>query len=51
MRGCPATRAGGKAMGYEFDWSSIPGALPYLWEGMIITLKITAVAVSPVANT
>jgi len=32
-------------MGYEFDWSSIPGALPYLWEGMVLTLKITVVAV------
>jgi len=33
-------------MGYEFDWSSIPGALPYLWTGMVMTLKITAVAVA-----
>ena len=31
---------------YEFDWSSIPGALPFLWSGMVLTLKITAVAVS-----
>ena len=31
---------------YEFDWSSIPGALPYLWSGMMLTLKITAVAVA-----
>jgi glutamate/aspartate transport system permease protein len=30
---------------YSFDWSSIPGAIPYLWEGMIRTLEITAVAV------
>jgi glutamate/aspartate transport system permease protein len=30
---------------YEFDWGSIPGALPYLWTGMVMTLKITAVAV------
>lgn len=30
---------------YEFDWSSIPGAMPYLWIGMVMTLKITAVAV------
>jgi len=30
---------------YSFDWSSIPGALPYLWEGMLRTLQITAVAV------
>jgi glutamate/aspartate transport system permease protein len=32
-------------MGYEFDWSSIPGALPYLWQGMKISLEITAIAV------
>jgi glutamate/aspartate transport system permease protein len=31
---------------YEFDWSSIPGALPFLWTGMVMTLKITAVAVA-----
>jgi glutamate/aspartate transport system permease protein len=30
---------------YEFDWSSIPGALPFLWRGMLVTLEITAVAV------
>ena len=30
---------------YDFDWSSIPGALPYLWTGMVMTFKITAVAV------
>jgi glutamate/aspartate transport system permease protein len=30
---------------YSFDWSSIPGALPYLAEGMLRTLQITAVAV------
>ena len=30
---------------YDFDWSSIPPSLPYLLNGMIITLKITAVAV------
>ncbi|MDD4977276.1 MAG: glutamate/aspartate ABC transporter permease GltK [Gallionella sp.] len=30
---------------YEFDWSSIPGALPYLWIGMVMTLKITVVAI------
>ena len=29
---------------YEFDWSSIPGALPFLWQGMQITLSITLVA-------
>ena len=30
---------------YEFDWSSIPGALPFLWDGMKISLVITAQAV------
>jgi glutamate/aspartate transport system permease protein len=30
---------------YEFDWSSIPGALPFLWAGMILTLQITGVAI------
>ncbi len=30
---------------YEFDWSSIPGAMPYLLKGMWITLEILAVAV------
>lgn len=29
----------------ELDWSSIPGALPLLWDGMKITLEITLVAV------
>jgi glutamate/aspartate transport system permease protein len=29
---------------YTFDWSSIPGALPYLWQGMMQTLAITLVA-------
>ena len=32
-------------MNYEFDWSSIPGALPFLWEGMKISLEITVSAV------
>ena len=27
------------------DWSSIPGALPYLWTGMTVTLQITVVAI------
>jgi len=31
---------------YEFDWSSIPGALPFLWQGMKVSLAITAVAVA-----
>ncbi len=30
---------------YQFDWSSVPGALPYLWQGMVLTLSMTAVAV------
>ncbi len=29
---------------YDFDWSSIPGALPYLWSGMKLTLRITLTA-------
>lgn len=30
---------------YEFDWSSIPGALPFLWQGMKISLEITLTAI------
>jgi glutamate/aspartate transport system permease protein len=30
---------------YDFDWSSIPGALPFLWTGMKVTLRITLVAI------
>lgn len=30
---------------YEFDWSSIPGALPYLAQGMRISLEITVTAI------
>jgi glutamate/aspartate transport system permease protein len=30
---------------YDFDWSSIPGALPFLWRGMQLTLEITLTAV------
>ena len=30
---------------YDFDWSSIPPSLPYLLNGMVITLTIPAVAV------
>ncbi len=30
---------------YEFDWSSIPGALPFLWTGMKVTLRITFTAI------
>ncbi|MFA7268967.1 MAG: glutamate/aspartate ABC transporter permease GltK [Sterolibacterium sp.] len=29
---------------YDFDWSSIPGALPFLWQGMRISLEITLIA-------
>jgi glutamate/aspartate transport system permease protein len=32
-------------MNYEFDWSSIPGALPFLWDGMKVTLEITVNAI------
>lgn len=32
-------------MNYDFDWSSIPGALPFLWEGMKVSLEITVTAV------
>ena len=32
-------------MGYDFDWSSIPGALPFLWTGVKVTLRITVVAI------
>jgi glutamate/aspartate transport system permease protein len=31
-------------MPYDFDWSSIPGALPFLWTGMKLTLRITLTA-------
>jgi len=31
---------------YDFDWSSIPGALPFLWQGMKLTLKITVTAIA-----
>jgi len=31
---------------YEMDWSSIPGALPILWDGMKVTLSITLIAIS-----
>ncbi|HEX8961801.1 MAG TPA: glutamate/aspartate ABC transporter permease GltK [Rhodocyclaceae bacterium] len=33
-------------MGYDFDWSSIPGALPFLWQGMTVTLEITLTAIA-----
>ena len=31
---------------YQYDWSSIPGALPYLCQGMVRTLQITGVAIA-----
>ena len=30
---------------YEFDWSSITGALPFLWQGMKVSLEIAGTAV------
>jgi glutamate/aspartate transport system permease protein len=33
-------------MTYDLDWSSIPGALPFLWTGMKVTLRITAIAIA-----
>ncbi|CAB3768693.1 glutamate/aspartate ABC transporter permease GltK [Paraburkholderia humisilvae] len=30
---------------HHFDWSGIPGALPTLWSGAIITFQITVVAI------
>ena len=31
---------------YDFDWSSVPGALPFLWQGMQVSLQITALAIA-----
>lgn len=31
-------------MAYEFDWSSIPNSLPFLAEGMLVSLEITFTA-------
>jgi glutamate/aspartate transport system permease protein len=31
-------------MAHDFDWSSIPSALPFLAQGMLVTLEITLVA-------
>jgi len=31
---------------YAFDWSSIPGALPFLWRGMKVTFEITVTAIA-----
>ncbi|EIC84514.1 glutamate/aspartate ABC transporter permease GltK [Serratia sp. M24T3] len=30
---------------YQFDWSSVVPSLPYLMQGMVITVKITAIAI------
>ncbi|MEX3630360.1 MAG: glutamate/aspartate ABC transporter permease GltK [Burkholderia sp.] len=30
---------------HDFDWSGIPGALPSLWTGAIVTLQITVLAI------
>ncbi|QZN96981.1 glutamate/aspartate ABC transporter permease GltK [Symbiopectobacterium purcellii] len=30
---------------YEFDWSSIAPSMPYLLQGLVVTLKITVIAV------
>lgn len=30
---------------YDFDWTSIPGALPFLWQGMLVSLEITLTAI------
>ena len=32
-------------MAYEFDWTSIPGALPILWNGFKVTFEITVTAI------
>jgi glutamate/aspartate transport system permease protein len=31
---------------YDFDWSSVRPALPFMWDGMKVTLKITVTAMS-----
>ncbi len=31
---------------YDFDWSSVRPALPFMWEGMKVTLEITVTAMS-----
>jgi len=30
---------------HQFDWSGIPGALPTLWSGAVVTLEITVLAI------
>ena len=30
---------------HQFDWSGIPGALPTLWTGAVVTFKITVLAI------
>lgn len=31
---------------YQFDWSSIPQSLPFLWQGMKVSIEITFVAIT-----
>ena len=31
---------------YEFDWTSIPGAIPLLAKGMLVTLEVTLTAIA-----
>jgi len=33
-------------MAYEFEWSAIPPALPYLWQGMKVSFALLALAMS-----
>lgn len=30
---------------YEFDWSSIPGAIPLLAKGLLVTMEVTIIAI------
>ena len=31
---------------HEFDWTSIPGAIPLLARGMLVTLEVTLTAIA-----
>ena len=31
---------------YEFDWTSIPGAIPLLAKGILVTLEVTLTAIA-----
>ncbi len=35
----------GRQIMYDFDWSSIVPSMPYLLAGLVITLKITVIAI------